>query len=194
MKNAVFPLTVRMMAYASVNLGPQGVVVTPAYLDIPGEVMDQAAQHCTLTGRYTVLISEVGAGNNVTDELPAFQLQSRKRRCPSVGPERPYCLERDSEFQVSRLLSINGVQDEEQEANLLNRLPVVPVVQASELTVSTRAYWYLNRRKGYTLRERSSMEEIPFLGFDLSKFRFGRIKDGSGQILSRNTCNIRLEN
>lgn len=44
MKNAVFPLIVRMTAYASVNLGPQGVVVTPAYLDTPGEVMDQAAQ------------------------------------------------------------------------------------------------------------------------------------------------------
>lgn len=52
-------------------------------------------------------------------------------------------------ISVSRLLSING---EEQEDNLLNRLPVVPVVQASELTVSTRACWYLNRRRGYTLR------------------------------------------
>lgn len=44
MSNAVFHLTVPMTVYASVNLGLQGVVVTPAYLDTPGEEMDQAAQ------------------------------------------------------------------------------------------------------------------------------------------------------
>lgn len=39
---------------------------------------------------------------------------------------------------VSRLLSFHGDQDEEHQAGLLSRVPVVPVVQASELTVSMR--------------------------------------------------------
>lgn len=44
---------------------------------------------------------------------------------------------------VSQLLSVSGVQDEEHKAGLLSRVPVVPVVQASELTVSMRARWCL---------------------------------------------------
>lgn len=44
MNNAVFHLTVLMTVYVSVKLGLQGVVVTPAYLDTPGEEMDRAAQ------------------------------------------------------------------------------------------------------------------------------------------------------
>lgn len=44
MKSAAFHLTVLMTALVSVNPEPQGAAVTPAYLDIPGELTDPAAQ------------------------------------------------------------------------------------------------------------------------------------------------------
>lgn len=44
MRNAAFRLTVLMMAHVSVNVEPQGVAVTPACLDTPGEVTGRAAQ------------------------------------------------------------------------------------------------------------------------------------------------------
>lgn len=54
----------------------------------------------------------------------------------------------------SHLLRLSGVQDEEHQAGLLSRVPVVPVVQASELTVSMRARW--------RLIETGPVEEVPF--------------------------------
>lgn len=55
MKNAAFRLTVLMTVHVSVNPEPQDVAVTPAYLDTPGELMDQAAQvSCCHVSKTTV--------------------------------------------------------------------------------------------------------------------------------------------
>lgn len=44
MKSEVFRLTVLMTVHVSVEPEPQAAVVTPAYLDTPGEETDRAAQ------------------------------------------------------------------------------------------------------------------------------------------------------
>lgn len=112
---------------------------------------------------------------------------------PSVGPERPYCLERDSEFRWATCWALMAFKTK-------SKRPVCWTGSQWSRWSRRRSWQSVRVHVGTSIEERvthwgkGQWKKFPFLGLDLSKFRFGRIKDGSGQILSRNTCNIRLEN